>query len=444
MRRQLRRQPADLAVRQPVRHRQIGQLRQLVGRQNQMPVLASRRTMPSRLRPRTSSDSRNGLPCVPAISVSSVDGGDLLDGEQQPARELGRRVGAQRPQLHAQVVAAALAPARLHLRQRRPRRDAHPQRHLRFGHRRVFDRVQRGVVREVRVVEDHRQRPPARQPRSASPTLRLTVARSKPGAAPSARSSGSSGDIHPSASAAAGHNVGPELAQQRLAAVRRLFGGQCEATAEQRAQVSVAFTLDRLARAQLDRSRRRGRQLQLLDQRRAHVRLAQPAVRQHRRQARRPLAEAGARRDPSSRSISSSRPNSGAFERARRSARRRPAAAAAPRSARRRRSRRRAARAAGRPPPRSGTSTAGLRLDLLEQARERGADVALAAVRLCARRDRRQVHDRRCGRPCARSANRPAGSRARRGSRWSSRRTARRRRRDPLPRGGRPPTRAPC
>ena len=204
--------------------------------------------------------------------------GDVLQREQQPARELGRRVGCQRARApgaggrrFARPSSASSAPAPGAPR-RKPTAAPAPRASSRTRSRPASRRP-----RSAR----RRGSPPAavlaRAARSASPTLRLTVARSTPGAAPSARSSGSSGAIQPSVSAAAGHSVGPELAEQRLAAVRRLFGGHREAAAEQRAQVCVAFTLDRLARAQLDDVASRCARFALLDQRGAQVRLAQPA-----------------------------------------------------------------------------------------------------------------------------------------------------------------------
>src|SRR4029079_11152710 len=97
------------------------------------------------------------------VAVCSSDqrlqggGRDVLERKQELARQLPGGLGRERAELQAQVIAAPFTPARLHLRQRRPRGHAYPERDFGFGHCGVLERFQRRVVGVVSVVEDHRQ-----------------------------------------------------------------------------------------------------------------------------------------------------------------------------------------------------------------------------------------------------------------------------------------------
>ncbi len=393
VRRQLGRQPTDLAFGQPVGDRQVGQLRQLVGGQEPDAVVGIAAHDAVSLQPAHELAEQERTAVRPGDQRLQRHGGDVLHRQQQPARQLGRRVGAQRPELQAKVRAAALAPARLHLRQRRPRRDRNPQRHGRLGHGRVFDRLQRRVVGEMRVVEDHHHRAFARQP-----PQRLAHAAADGRAQHAGRRSQRAQlrlvGRHPSQRQRRRRpQRRTQIAQQRLTAVGRLVGGQREAAAKQRAQVAVAFALDRLARAQLDDRCVADAGPHLLDQRRAQMRLAKPAVRQHRRQARGLLADAAARRrDQAIHLLAAAdqrrlrRPHDGqrvVFARWRQGRDQRAVGGGG-------------AAALGHQICRRGGQeqpAGGLRLDLLEQARERGADIAVATVGLLPGGDRRQIDD---------------------------------------------------
>ena len=162
MLRQLRRERADLALGEPVGDGQIGQLRELVGGQEPDAVVGIAADDAVALEPANELGQQERAPLRPRDQRLEGAGGDVLDRIEQPARQLGRRVGRERAELDAHVVGAALAPARLGVGQRGARRHADPERRRRLRHGRVLDRLEGRVVAEVRVVEDHRQRAFAR------------------------------------------------------------------------------------------------------------------------------------------------------------------------------------------------------------------------------------------------------------------------------------------
>ena len=362
---------------------------------NQMPFLGSRRTMPSRFSPRTSSLSRNGLPCVPATSVSSATAGMCSSGEQQPARQLGGRVGAERAELQAKVRAAALAPARLHLRQRRPRRDRTPT-----AARRASGMVAYSIASSVASsAKCASSRITASGRFARQPAQRLAHAAAD-GRAQHAGRRAQRAQLrlvgrHP---AQRQRRRGPQrraqLAQQRLPRSAGLSAGSVkQRPSNARRLPSPSPSIGSRARSSTIAGVADGGS-HLLDQRRAQVGLAEPAVRQHRRQARASACRRSARAaaDQAVHLFAAAdqrrlrRPHDGqrvvfARRRQRRDQRAVGGGGAAPLG-------HQIGRRGGQEQP-----AAGLRLDLLEQARERGAHVAVAAVGLLAGRDRRQIDD---------------------------------------------------
>ena len=244
------------------------------------------------------------------------DGGDVLHGMQQLARELGRRVRREGAELEAHVRRAALAPARLHLREPGPRQHADPQRRLAPpawsrtrsppGSRRPRSGRRRGSAPAG--VPARGGEAPRRRCGSPSRAARRGRRRARAARAPRASSTRARGPR-------------PATARRRA---RRAAPARCR-----RASRPAARSSARAARAGSLRSRRRsarapaarrrsvaGRDApQLLDQPGAQVRLAEPALGDDRRQAGPPLPRCDARAArPSSRSISSLRPTSGACD----------------------------------------------------------------------------------------------------------------------------------
>ena len=318
VREQVGRQRLGLAAGQPLHERQIGQPLELVGGEEPALPFSDLRTRPSRLRPRTSSTSSSGTPCVRSARRASA-----LAGTFSPATSRRRASSAAAARLERRQRELAGAPPRGPPSRCAPcPNDGRPTTQTQIGHaglrqRRVLDRVERGLVDEVRVVDDQRERPLARHA-GAAPRRRARAAaeRSAPGAAASARSSGCSGGAHPIATATPAQTscarVGAELlGQQRAPEIGGRRVGERQRALQELARRLLADAAQHLLGAHEQRLHAR-QHLEVLHQHLREVGLAVPRLAEQRGDGRRGVA--GRARAPrrAARAGASSRPTSGA------------------------------------------------------------------------------------------------------------------------------------
>ena len=164
VRQQIGRQRLRLPARQPLHQRKVGQPLQLVG--GEVPALSllglAHQAVALEAAHQLDEQHRDARACArPGGRARS--GGTFSAGESsRRASSIGRR-RVERRQRDLLVFRRAAGPGGAAAAERRPPDDAHPDRTARLHQRGVFDGVQRGLVDEVRVLDDQRQRLGARR-----------------------------------------------------------------------------------------------------------------------------------------------------------------------------------------------------------------------------------------------------------------------------------------